>query len=391
LSQENRPVYRDLNLQIIFAVTLMAVLGVSSITPAFPKIGRVLNLSSQSVGLLVTAFTLPGVALTPVLGVLADRWGRKRILVPALLLFGVAGGACFLARDFRLLLVLRFFQGIGAASLGSLNVTIIGDLYSGKERTAAMGYNASVLSVGTASYPAIGGALATLGWRYPFILPLVAIPIGLAVLWHLDNPEPQSDQHLSEYLRHAWESVRRIQVVGLFAAGLATFIMLYGAYLTYLPFLMAEKFQAEPFLTGIVMSTMSGVTALTSSQVGRLTKRWSERTLLRTAFTIYALALALIPFTNSVPTLLIPIVLYGIGQGLNIPSSQTLLASMAPMAHRAAFMSLNGMVLRLGQTLGPLFMGMVFSLGGTDLVFWVGGVVGLITVALIQLLVIRGD
>ena len=152
----------------------MAVLGVSSVTPAFPRIVQELGFSSGQVGLLITVFTLPGIVLTPVLGVLSDRYGRKKILVPALLPFGVAGGACALARSFELLRALGFFQGMGAAAHGTLNVTVIGDIYGGRERSAALGYNSSVLSVGTASYPAIGSALATFGWFYPFALLVIA-------------------------------------------------------------------------------------------------------------------------------------------------------------------------------------------------------------------------
>ena len=69
---------------------------------------------------------------------------------------------------------------MGGASLGALNLTIISDLYAGPVRTEAMGYNASVLSVGTASYPAIGGALALLGWNYPFALSLFALGLFVA-------------------------------------------------------------------------------------------------------------------------------------------------------------------------------------------------------------------
>ncbi len=177
-----RKLYRETNLLIIFSITLMAVLGVASITLAFPMVAQELNIPTQDVGLLITIFTFPGVLLTPILGILADRWGRKTVLIPSLMLFGIAGGTCTFARDFNILLALSFFQGIGAASLASLNITLIGDLYSGRERATAMGYNASVLSVGTASYPALGGALAMLGWYYPFLLSLVAIPIGFIVL-----------------------------------------------------------------------------------------------------------------------------------------------------------------------------------------------------------------
>jgi len=388
--KSRKSIYRDTNLQIVFGVTLMAVLGVSSITPAFPRMLRELQVSAQTVGLLITVFTLPGVFLTPVLGILADRWGRKKILVPSLMLFGVAGGACAFARDFNLLLILRFLQGIGAASLSSLNFTVIGDLYSGKERATAMGYNASVLSVGTASYPAIGGALAMLGWYYPFVLPFVAVPVGLVVLFSLNNPEPRNEQRLKSYLRDVWQGIKNRRVLGLFAASIMTFIILYGSYLTYYPILMQGSFGASPLTIGLIMSSMSLTTAFTSSQLGKLTRRHSQVVLLKGVYLLYALALVIVPFVPSLWLLLIPTVIFGIAHGINIPSLLTLLAGSAPAEHRAAFMSLNGMVLRLGQTLGPLVTGAVFGLWGIGGAFFAGAGFSLAMFVLVLILIGRG-
>jgi MFS transporter, ACDE family, multidrug resistance protein len=97
------------------------------------------------------------------------------------------------------LLALRFLQGMGAAALGTLNVTVIGDIYDGRERSNALRYNCSVLSVGTASYPAIGGLLATFGWFYPFAFPFAAISIAIVVMFSLHNPEPRNDDRLRDY------------------------------------------------------------------------------------------------------------------------------------------------------------------------------------------------
>src|SRR4030042_1995229 len=230
-----RPVYRDPNLQIVFGVTLMAVLGVTSITPAFPAIVEEFGITPQEVGWLITAFTLPGVLLTALLGCLADHFGRKRILVPALLVFAVAGTACAFAPDFGILLGLRFLQGIGAAGLGAMNVTIIGDLYAGRERNEAMGCNSSVLSVGTASYPAIGGALVTRGWSYPFLLHLAAIPVALAVLFSLENPEPARPPDFRVYLGQVWKAMASRRVLALFVVGVLTFIIIYGPYMAFFP------------------------------------------------------------------------------------------------------------------------------------------------------------
>jgi ACDE family multidrug resistance protein len=143
-------VYRDRNLNIVFLVTLMAVMGVSAITPAFPGVVSELGIDRSEIGLLITVFTLPGVVLTLILEIVADRLGRKRVLAPSLLVFGLFGGACMFARDIDTLLFLRFLQGIGAGALGSMNVTLIGDLFKGGDCVAAMGYNSAILSVGTA-------------------------------------------------------------------------------------------------------------------------------------------------------------------------------------------------------------------------------------------------
>ncbi|MDX1639847.1 MAG: MFS transporter, partial [Balneolaceae bacterium] len=294
----------------------------------------------------------------------ADRYGRKLILVPSLLVFGVAGTACAWATDFTWLLALRFLQGVGGASLGALNVTLIGDLYDGNRRITAMGYNASVLSVGTASYPVIGGVLAVVGWYYPFFLSLLAIPVGLLVLVTLRNPEPENGTGLREYFSNIWGSLQSKKVLGLFTANFLTFIMLYGAYLTFFPILIDTRFGKSSFIIGIILSGSSLVTALTSSQLGKLAARFSEAGLVVTAALIYIGVFLSIPFIDNIWLLAGPIVLFGIAQGINIPTVLNMLTHHAPTEYRAAFLSVNWTVLRGGQALGPVLLGLVYAAAG---------------------------
>ncbi len=355
----------------------MAILGVASVMPAFPRIARELGVSPKEIANLIIFFTLPGVVLSPVFGILADRVGRKVVLVPSLILFGIAGTACAFVREFDTLLALRFLQGVGAASLGALNTTIMGDLYSGHERTTAMGYNASVLSIGTAAYPLAGGALAMIQWYYPFALPILAIPVGGLVLFGLKSPEPKNKQRLATYFAHVWHNIRRVQVAGLLLAGLVTFIILYGSYLMYLPFLIAQSFNGTPLLIGFVMAVSSVATAITSAGLGRLARRFSEKWLLTAGYILYAASLALVPIMPGVWMLLVPAVVYGVAAALNITSIISLLAGLSPMNQRAAIMSINGMVLRLGQTLGPILMAGVFGIWGLHAVFYGGAILAL--------------
>ena len=370
--KDKRKIYLDTNLQIIFGITLTYIMGVSSITPAFPKIVKELNISAKDVGLLIAVFSFPGILLTPFLGVIADRWGRKRIIIPSLMLFGIAGGLCFFVRDFKLLLILRLIQGIGAAPLGSLTVTIIGDLYSRKELVAAMGYNSSVRSIGSASYPAIGGALAMMGWHYPFILPVIAVPIGFLVLFNLKTPEPENEVHIREHLNIVWKKLRNRQVVGLLVIGIIIFVMLFGSYMTCFPLLLGNSFGLSSLIIGLIMAGVSLIAAVTSSQLGKIIKLFSKKIILKISFILYALALSIIPLISQPWLFFIPIIIFGIAHGMNIPVIQALFAEAAPLKYRATFMSVSGMTFRVGQTLGPLLMGMVISIWGIGGAFYAG-------------------
>jgi MFS family permease len=354
----------DSNLHVIFSVTLMAVLGVSTITPVLPSVADVFHRTPQSVALLIVAFTLPGAFFTPVVGVMGDRIGRKKVLVPSLVVFALAGAACGFARDFPLLIALRFLQGTGAAALGAINVTLLGDLYDGPRRAAAMGYNASVLSVGTGIYPALGGGLAVLGWYFPFFLPIVALPVAMLVVVVLDNPEPTAEGSLREYFAVTLQAVWNHQVLTLFAASIVTFVLIYGSFLAYFPFLLQRSFGASAVSIGLVMSATSVATAVASFKVGALSRRYGSQALVKTGFLLYVLSMAAIPLAAEPWLLTMPLLLFGIANGLVIPSILTILNGHAPTEYRAAFMSLNGTLLRLGQTLGPLLVGLAADLVG---------------------------
>ena len=351
---------KDINLYIIFGVTLTAVMGVSSVAPAFPSIARSLDVSTNKIGLLITFFTLPGIIFTPIFGVLADRLSRKIILVPSLFLFGIAGTACAFASSFNELLLFRAFQGIGSAALGVLNLTLIGDLYFGHRRATVMGYNGSVLSIGTALYPAIGGALAIMGWFYPFFLSLLAIPVGLFALFFLDQNIDESDVGIRLYLSEIKSALLSKTVIGLFISMFLTFIILYGGYITFFTILLDEKFAKSSFMIGVILSGSSIVTAFTSAQLGKLTKRFRERTLIRTAATLYLIIFLMIPAVDNIWYFVIPIALFGVAQGINIPSILNLLTGFAPKDFRAAFLSINWMVMRIGQALGPYLLGLAY-------------------------------
>lgn len=383
LSMSGQSVIRNKNIHIIFGITLLAVMGVASITPAIPTIADHFNIDYKKIGLLITVFTLPGFILTPIMGILADHLGRKTILVPSLFIFAIAGFLCSQVDNFQHLLILRSIQGVGAASLGSLNLTLIGDLFPREQRATAMGFNSSVLSIGTALYPLIGGAITVIGWNYPFLLPLLAIPVGIIIIFYLETPCIQKEDNFRKYFLNTISSIAKTEVIALFLLNIMTFIILYGSYLTYFPIAMRTNFSSGPFIIGIIMSASSFTTAITSSMLGSLTKRFKQKNMLKLAYFLYSLSLIFIIFLDKPFLMLIPACIFGIAQGINIPNIQTLLVNLAPEKSRAAFMSLNGMVLRGGQTLGPIVAGAFYAYGGVDYAFICG-----ISITVIMLIIV---
>jgi len=309
------------------------------------------------------------------------------VLLPSLLLFGLAGGGCALVSSLIPLLGLRLLQGIGAAALGVLNATLVGDLFEGRQRTTAMGLNASVLSVGTATYPLVGGSLAMIGWRWPFALPLLALPVAVLVARRLREPAVAPPPRLNVYLAGVWREARQAQVLALFAASCGIFVLLYGPYVTFLPLFMDDRFGSAPVVIGLVMTSISVVNAITASQLGRITARIPERTIVRLGFISFALGLLIIPFVPATPALLLPAVLIGFAFGTTIPVVLSLVAGLAPDDRRAAFMALNWTVLRFGQTLGPLVASAVYAAAGFRAVYLVGAVLALALAGLMTLTV----
>ena len=393
LSQEERTpnlpskiLLKDQNLLLVFAATLVVTSSVTAITPAFPNIVQQLGVSAGAVSLIVTAYTLPAIILTPILGVFADRHGRKRVLVASLIVFGLAGGACFFADNFNLLLALRFIQGIGGAALLSTNITIIGDLYEGVSRSKSMGYNATVNGFGTTLYPALGGALALIGWNYPFLISAVAVPVGLLLIPFLKIPEPKNKQKLSHYFRGVREIVKHREVVGLFILTVGDNIAIVGALFTYLPLYLENSYGASALLAGIAISVWAASYSLGTTLIGKLTEKTSPRLLIKVAFVLSALTLVTLPLFGSALWTFVPVALLGIAHALHLPNTQTLLTDAAPSGYRGALVAFQTMVKRVGETTGPLLMAGVYSAFGGAAVFFVAAAVALSMVAVAVLL-----
>lgn len=347
-----------LMMYLVCGITILVTMGISSLLPSLPLIASVFDVPEENAWHIITAFALPGLVLIPPAGVLADRYGRKAVLVPSLFLFAIGGVCCAAAQTYSQLLALRFVQGAGSAPLGLLYATVIADTWQGEERLKAMSLSAATLGIGTAVSPALGGALAALDWRLPFLLPLAALLLVPAAL-RAPLARPARSGTLRNYLRAVLDRTRDKQTARLLRLTLLTFIMLSGPIITCLPLLMRQSFNAGPLESGLIIACASLAAGLMAAALPQIYKRLSPARILLAAMLLYTAAFCAVAATPRLWLLVVPITLYGMAQGLNIPLVSTLLSDRATEGERASLMAANAILLRVGQNIGPVLFGLL--------------------------------
>lgn len=341
------------NLHIVLASSMVGIMGVSLLTPVLPQLKGVFGVGDAAVGLIVPAFTIPGVVLTPFIGLLADRIGRRWTLVPLLVLFGVAGAGIAFASTFRQVLLLRVLQGVGGSALIMLAITLIGDYYDDPRRSAVIGINGGAIGSSGAIFPFVGGTLAAVRWQVPFLFFGVAILVGLYALSVLDEPTIGEQQSVREYFRRIRGVVAYPRAVAANLTVLVHFFMFYGM-LTAIPLVLGDSYGLSSSRIGIVLATLSVASAACNTQYGRISTRVGPVVLIAVGFLLYGGSLLGLATQPSLALVVVCLLAFGTGVGLITPSLDSTIVGLVPEELRAGLMSVRTSMLRLGQTIGPV-------------------------------------
>lgn len=360
-------------LAVVFSITLTGILANTLINAPLPDIVDDFGVGRSSAGLLVAAGTLPGIVVAPAVGLLADRFGRRPVLLPCLTVFGLAGMAGAAAPSFEALVGLRAAQGIGSAGLINLAVVLLADHWDGAARARVIGQNAAVLTISVAVLPAAGGVLAEVwGWRASFLPYGFALFTAAAVVrWvpRADRPDPPS---VAAQVRAALDEARNPVIWGAIAYGTVVFVLIFGLFLTALPLLLADEFSLGPMARGLVLSAPALGSTAVALQLGRLRPRFGARRLLLVASALFVVAFAAIGAAPALGVLLAGALLYGLGEGAAIPTAQDLVAGAASSHGRGAVVALWVGAARFGQTIGPLATGAAVGWFGPRSAFLAG-------------------
>jgi EmrB/QacA subfamily drug resistance transporter len=197
-------------------VSFMIMLDSNIVAVSLPSIARDLNATFADIEWVVSAYVLTFAALLMPSGALADRFGRRRMLIVGLTIFTLASLLCGLAPSAPILNAARALQGVGAAIELSAALAVLGHEFRGAERAKAFGFWGTVVGVAVAVGPLVGGLItSTLGWRWAF---LVNIPFGGALIWLATDAVSESRD----------PEAQRLDVVGMLSFGGGLFCLVWA-------------------------------------------------------------------------------------------------------------------------------------------------------------------
>ena len=358
---------------LILAITGTGIMGNTLLAPVIPDILDEFGVADGGAGLLIAATSFPGIFMAPIMGVLADRFGRRRVVAPCLATFGAFGIGAALAPTFGFLVVTRFGMGIGAAGLINLAIVLIGDHWEAEDRTRLIGRNAAFLTVCLALFPPVAGVVADLaGWRWalaPYGLGLVTA----AAAWRLLPPDrPDETVSLREQLGGLGDTIRQPAVIIVLIGGAGTFVLIFGVFLATMPIHLENEFGFGASARGLFIALPAIASTMVAFNLQRIRARTGARRLLVVSALAFAVGFAAIGGSTSLALVVAGCVLYGLAEGALLPTLQDQAVELSPPTQRGGVVAVFVGAARLGQTIGPLGASVLFGVTSTFIALQVG-------------------
>jgi MFS family permease len=338
------------------SVGAMGTLGFSVTAPLLPDLATAFGVSRGVIGWVQAAVSVAGVLLSALIGYLADRLGRRRVVLASLLLFTVFGCAGFLTRTFEGLIAVRVLQGIGTSGLLGLGIVMVSDLFEGPARTRAMGFNLTAVTTVAMLGPLASGFIAGGGVFRSFLIFLIGVPL---LVWASRLPsDPTKD--VDSPIRHAGAALAALRkggqirdFGGILLVTFAATVLQHGFGFTNTPLFLDSEFGVGPSGRGVIIAMFQFGTVLAAVQIGRLRARAGGSRLVGAGFVLTALGMAGAALAPAPWAVAVGLGLTGVGFGLFVPLAQDRAATMGGALFRGLTVLIWVTIVRSAQVVGP--------------------------------------
>ena len=338
-------------------LTALSALTLNMVLPSLPSMARDLAARESVTALAVSGYMLASALFQLTLGPLSDRFGRRPVMLGALMIFFVASLGCMLAQDVAVLLACRVMQAVIIAGT-VVSSAVIRDRHSAIDSAAKLSMIASAMAVAPMLGPMLGGLLdVSLGWRSVFAL-YAGLGGALLVLAWADMGETRAPGLPAPKLGD-WLALLQSGRYWSYALCTAFSVGAFYVFVTGVPYVAAAVWGLSPAEVGIGLGSITGGFLVGAAISARKARRLGMAVMLASgrAVSVTAVALALAVFAAGVshPLALFGLTLFvGLGNGLTLPAANAGTMSVRPeLAGTAAGLS-GALSMALGAVLSTL-------------------------------------
>jgi MFS family permease len=339
-------------------------------SPVLKPLSSSLETPDDWVGVVAAASTIPGILVSLPAASLSDILGRRRFLLLAGFVFASAPFLYLLITIWWQLILVRFYHGFATGIFVPVAEASIAELFPAK-RGERISLFSSATYVGRMIAPVLGGyiLLATVNNFRILYLAVGVAGVTALILSLLFLAERKQDSALQQAsatqtvgkMLRGWVVVaknRRVLAVGFVQAGL---YYVYGSVEFFLAGYLPEVVHLDPFLTGIIITSIIGVAIFARPYLGRISDRTGRKIPIVAGLVVSGLPLLIIPFTSNFWILLALAIIYGVGFAAVAAAAPALITELVPKDTVGTSMGFFDTVMDVGQTTGPIVSGLVLA------------------------------
>jgi MFS family permease len=358
--------------------------GAHIVAVNLPVYAEVVGIGTAIIGFLIAAYDFAEILAKPAFGALADRHGMKKTMLAGIVVFTLAS-ILYPFVSPRLLILIRFLQGLGAAGLSAVSLALIGSYYPDRRGSAYGIYNA-IKGSGYIVSPLIGGLIVSRRNFAALFLATAAIgALAFLISLPLPNVQAQQARHTlpddDDFSIKALLKVFREPLLAKWYAVIVVNMFFVSILFGFLP-VYVHSLGYKAVHSGVILS----ITALSYLLIQPVAGKWADiidgEAMVRISLLISAFAIMMTPFARGAALLMVAAV-SGASIGIVWTNSDAVVSRLARAGHLGATMGAAGSFKEFGDMVGPVLIGALAQALGLRIGFVTCAAAGLVIFALI--------
>ena len=380
---------------VVAGTHFIDVIGNTLLMPFFALyVTQKFGVGMTQAGILLAPNSIAGLIGSTIGGALADRFGRRGIILFGLVVSALSGLTLGFVNKFYLFYSVNIFVGLLSSAAHPAHNAMIADILPAEKRAEGFGMMRVISNFAWIIGPTMGGFLAAYNFLYLFLGDAVlSIITALLVFRLLPETKPQPKEKAEE--ESIWQTLSGYRVALLdrpyFAFIFASILMIlvYQQMYSSLSVYLRDVHHVDPQFYGLIMSSSAVTVVLFQFWVTRVIKKYPPFLMMVVATFFYMIGFTMYGFVATIPLFILAMVIVTIGEMVGMPTSNVLAASFAPEEMRARYMAVFGLTWTVPSMIGPWAAGLVFDNYNPNYVWYIGGVLCVVAMLAFYFLHIR--